>query len=485
MEERQSENIRELSVSDMLWKVLEHWRTLLVCMVVFAALLGAFSYVKSKNAAVDTVPATKEEQEVRAEELRESLSYAQLTQLTDTENYRLRLEETERWMEENPLAKLDPYNVPTITLQYYVDSVPTLDSEGRVLRDYNTDLTKAFTSFVSNMDNRIQMAKLTEDLTEDLTADEISYLISTYSVTDNSFSVTLIGTDESVAEKFADYMKDALEAYSESLKEIIGDHTLKLVNENSIQGTSESIINQRNTIMDRMNTLRTKLASQVKELSDEQKEIYEYDFLIESETEDTIAITEAVITSPSVSKKYIVLGALAGIFLAALWISAKYLLDGRIKSVAELESFRSTEFICEFDTEDKKRRLFGGVDRWIQKRKYHGRAMLPEKERVNILASNLKWLAEKNDISSIYVTGTKLNTNSSCILAVKEALRDVVKVEVGENVLTDAEALNEMVTTGVVLIWEYAEKSYYREVVQLKDLCSTQKVKVLGYVLEK
>ena len=165
--------------------------------------------------------------------------------------------------------------MPTITLQYYVDSVPTLDSEGRILRDYNTDLTKAFTSFVSNMDNRIQMAKLTEDLTEDLTADEISYLISTYSGTDNSFSVTLIGTDESVAEKFADYMKDALEAYSESLKEIIGDHTLKLVNENSIQGTSENIINQRNTIMDRMNTLRTKLASLVKELSDEQKEIYE------------------------------------------------------------------------------------------------------------------------------------------------------------------------------------------------------------------
>ena len=69
-----------------------------------------------------------------------------------------------------------------------------------------------------------------------------------------------------MVEKFADYMKDALEAYSESLKEIIGDHTLKLVNENSIQGTSESIINQRNTIMDRMNTLRKKLASQVKEL---------------------------------------------------------------------------------------------------------------------------------------------------------------------------------------------------------------------------
>ena len=97
----------------------------------------------------------------------------------------------------------------------------------------------------------------------------------------------------------------------------------------------------------------------------------------------------------------------------------------------------------------------------------------------------MKWLAEKNNISSIYVTGTKLNTNSSCIVAVKEALRGVVKVEVGENVLTDAEALNEMVTTGAVLIWEYAEKSYYREVVQLKDLCSTQKVKVLGYVLEK
>lgn len=481
MEEKQTEDIREISVSDMLWKVLEHWRALLVCMVVFAALLGAFSYVKVKNTQVEAVPATKEEQEARAEELRENLSYAQLTQLTDTENYRLRLQETERWMEENPLAKLDPYNVPTITLQYYVESVPTLDSEGRVLRDYNTDLTKAFTSFVSNMDNRVEMAKLTDDLT----ADEISYLISTYSVTDNSFSVTLIGTDEKVAKKFADYMKDALEEYSDTLKEVIGEHELKLVNENSIQGTSDSIINQRNTIMDRMNTLRTKLASMVKELSDEQKEIYEYDFLVSSETEDSTDVTETVVTAPSVNKKYVVLGAAAGIFMAALWIAAKYLLDGRIKSGAELESFRNTEFICELDTENKKKRLFGGVDRWIQKRKHHGRTMLPEEERMNILASNLKWLAEKNHISSLYVTGTKMDAKSPRIAAVKKALNGVVEVKVGDNVLANAEALNEMVTTGTVLIWEYAEKSYYREVLQLKELCSAQKVKVLGYILEK
>ena len=481
MEERQSENIRELSVSDMLWKVLEHWRTLLVCMVVFAALLGAFSYVKSKNAAVDTVPVTKEEQEAHTEELRESLSYAQLTQLTDTENYRLRLEETERWMEENPLAKLDPYNVPTITLQYYVDSVPTLDSEGRVLRDYNTDLTKAFTSFVSNMDNRIQMAKLTEDLT----ADEISYLISTYSVTDNSFSVTLIGTDESVAEKFADYMKDALETYSESLKEIIGGHTLKLVNENSIQGTSESIINQRNTIMDRMNTLRTKLSAMVKELSDEQKVIYEYDFLVETEDSDAAATDEIAMNVPSVDKKYVVIGAAIGLFLAALWVMVKYLLDGRVKSVAELESFHNAEFVCEFVAENKKKRLFGGFDRWIRKKKYRGRTMLSETERINILASNIRWLAEKNEVSSVYVTGTQIDTKDSRIAAVTEVLKGFVAVKVGENVLEDAEALNEMVKTGSVLIWEYADKSFYKEVQQLNGLCVAQQVNVLGCVLVK
>lgn len=481
MEERQSENIRELSVSDMLWKVLEHWRTLLVCMVVFAALLGGFSYVKSRNSTVDTTPVTKEEQKAYVEELRDNLSYAQLTQLTDTENYRLRLEETERWMEENPLAKLDPYNVPTITLQYYVDSVPTLDSEGRVLRDYNTDLTKAFTSFVSNMDNRVQMANLTENLT----ADEISYLISTYSVTDNSFSVTLIGTDESVAQKFAGYMKDALGTYSESLKEIIGEHTLKLVNENSIQGTSENIINQRNTIMDRMNSLRTKLASLVKELSDEQKEIYEYDFLLENESEDNVDAEETLVTVPSMDKKYIAIGAVVGLFLAACWIMAKYLLDGRVKSVEELESLHDAKFVCEILTEKKKKHLFSGVDCWIQKKKHHGRTMLPENERVNILASNLKWLAEKNGISSLYVTGTKINGQDEKITAVKEALDGFVTVKIGENTLENADALNEMVQTGNVLIWEYAEKSFYKEVLQLDELCAAQKVKVLGYILEK
>lgn len=484
MEDRQKESVRELSVSDMLWKMLEHWRSFVLCMIIFAVLLSVFGYVRAKSAAAQNIPATKEEQEERAEELRSDLTYAQLTQLTDTESYRLRLEETERWMEENPLAKLDPYNVPTITLQYYVDSVPTLDSEGRVLRDYNTDLTKAFTSFVSNMDNRIQMAKLTENLTEDLTADEISYLISTYSGTDNSFSVTLIGTDESVAEKFADYMKDALEAYSESLKEIIGDHTLKLVNENSIQGTSENIINQRNTIMDRMNTLRTKLASLVKELSDEQKEIYEYDFLIESEDAES-AVDETLVQASPVSKKYVVLGAVVGIFMMALWIAAKYLLDGRIKSARELESFHEAEFVCEFLAENEKKRAFSGIDCWIQKKKHHGRILLSEAERTNILASNIKWLAETNGVSSLYVTGTKIDADDPRIAAVKKALNGQVDIVIGANVMESAEALNEMIKTGTALIWEYAEKSFYKEVVQLNDLCNAQKVKVLGYILEK
>ena len=480
MEDRQKENVRELSVSDMLWKMLEHWRAFVLCMIIFAVLLSVFSYVRAKSAAAQNIPATKEEQEERAEELRSDLTYAQLTQLTDTENYRLRLEETERWMEENPLAKMDPYNVPTITLQYYVDSVPTLDSEGRVLRDYNTDLTKAFTSFVSNMDNRIQMAKLTEDLT----ADEISYLISTYSGTDNSFSVTLIGTDESVAEKFADYMKDALETYSESLKEIIGEHTLKLVNENSIQGTSESIINQRNTIMDRMNTLRTKLAAMVKELSDEQKEIYEYDFLIESEDAEA-AVDDTLVQAPTVSKKYAVLGAVVGIFMMALWIAAKYLLDGRIKSARELESFHEAEFVCEFLAGSEKKRAFSGIDCWIQKKKHHGRLVLPEKDRIKILTSNIKWLAETNGVSSLYVTGTKIDAGDPRIAAVKKALNGQVDIIIGANVMESAEALNEMIKTGTALVWEYAEKSFYKEVVQLNDLCNAQKVKVLGYILEK
>lgn len=467
---------REIDLQDLFWQLLRHWRAIALCAVIFAILAGALSYMKDNRAAE---AGSQNEREV-VERLRENLEPEGKSRLLEAESYTDRLRETELWVQENPLAQIDPHQARTVTLQYYIDSVPTLDSEGQVLRDYNADLVNAFAAFVTNEENCSQMAELVPNLrTED-----IAYLVSGSYVTDNSFCVKITGTDETMADRFTEFMKTAIDGYSETLRSSMGEHAVVLVNENKSSGISDEFAEYRDLMMTRLSDSRAKVKTLTGEMSEDEMRIYRYD--MDPEKEDlTAGTSEYAEATPGVSVKSILVGAVLGIFVVCVWVTLFYVFDGRVKTVSEVESLLPGSFVSEVsDAGSEKKRLFGFVDRWIVNLQGAKRLILPAERQMQILASNIELLSHKREIEQLYVTGTMLDPTDEQIQQLSALLEQKgITLQVVNSVLQDAAALEQMVSSGVVLLWEYEGKSLYTEIVRLLQLCRTQQVNILGAVV--
>lgn len=268
----------------------------------------------------------------------------------------------------------------------------------------------------------------------------------------------------------------------------------KLIQENdSVDDLSQKLENMKN-----ITSIQNNISSTRSRFDDNQKAYLAYlmgDTDIIPGNEDTydhqanVQKDEASAGGRHISKKYVVVGALLGLILAAIVIIIKYIATSTIKTAAETEENLGLAILGRFDGSDKfydKRRT--ALDRWLRKLKQKNKQKLSYEDSVEMVAAKIQIAAKKQDLKKVCIA---VDSNVAMDkVQHKEFLEDVIskigsepEVLVLNNILGRSDALHDMAGADAVALVIQTENSRFTDVQYERLLCEGFGVPVLGTIV--
>ncbi len=287
-------------------------------------------------------------------------------------------------------------------------------------------------------------------------------------------TVTIYGKNEGQCSKIQQIVDEALHDQLATARKVDPDMTLTYVGESYYDDVRGWIVSQQNnwfTQIQDVDKMITNVETQVKALSSEQTTYYK---LLEEQGE------EAPINPRGLSwKKFLVLGAVLGIFLQLIYYAVKYLFDGNIKTEGELYSVQ----IPVLNRIALKKSPDNRVTRAITRiRKVEGKV----RERDEAMAaSDIALMLKKADAKSVYLvcsSGEAEETATAETLQkkIQEALPSC-NVMIGQP-LSGAEELKKLGESACVVFLVSLKQSKRFRLRKCLEFCDRQQLPVLGAV---
>lgn len=463
---------REISLSDLLWNILRGWRLIIILAIVFAILLTGIRYAKdTKN-----ISSASQKQNISLEELEKTLSKEEQSTLSQAKKLQKQIEEKETYQKDSTLINIDAYEENLVTIQYYIKA----DSQ------YADSLINSYETYINNngiinevknqLDYSIEDSYLGELILAKDSQNNDGVQVSIEESKSTAFSVIIIGQDAQNADELAEAVKTAIQTYSAKLSNTIGSHDLVLVDQYASIISDETLIEKQSDLQTSINTLRTQLTTLTDGFSDTQKQ------LLEDEQEEENSTTPSV-EKANFSKKYFLLGAFVGIFLACVWITLTYILSKKIKTPEEIRELYAIRIFGNLRSKDHKKHTTG-IDCWIDSIHYKEQWTLEEQEEQ--IVANLSVTCKKENIQKIFLT-TSLHLPEedkeqlyALILKLEE---NGVEVVFGENIIRNVKAFEQMAEIGKIVIVEKTQMTQYQTLEKELILCKEQNADILGCIV--
>lgn len=482
---------REIDLIDMIADILSHWRGLFVSLVLGAVLLGAFSYVQSYRNA-EEVKNTEQviQNEVAREDklaqldnvLNEAQKVAVSLVIDDEKEYALR----QQYAELSVLMQMDAYNVPRKELVYklQVEDMGQSYMLGIVYEDLVNNVS--LYQWVEEQTG-ISATAVRELIGVDAKSTEV-VLNGAQETTfgNDSMKIVITHADEKECEKLSKAVKSYLEKQHELLAQELGAHELVLLSESSgvimDTGVLDKQINYENTRLNLLNNI-----AKAKDAFTEEQQLY-YQLLTQPEMEVVVeknvqvqAVPVADV-KPSVSMKYILIGAILFAFAYAGILFVMYILNGKLRASDEVQTLYHISQLGLIVKENKKQFF---LDKWIEAFRNHGKRSFTREQSLELAATAVKISAVKNELNSICLMGCDLKAGADVVCdSLKAALeRDNIAVTVLDNVLYDAAAMEKLEHVKGVVLVEKAGSTMYQEVIGELELAARQGIKVLGGIV--
>lgn len=482
---------REIDLIDLLVDILSHWRGLLVCVLAGALLLGGFSFVRSYQ-RIDSVH--KEEdlfgENMSPEELLQALDEL----LTDTEKMAVNtvlddeqeIAKYQQYVEDSILMQMDPYHIPKRELIYKIQ----MDDMGQsyMLRTVYADIVNG----VGMLQWVEEQAGISSASADELISGEgktgITVLNGVQETESGSdcLKVTIRHYDEKECEKLAKCVKSYIEQQHKLLSQELGEHEVVLLSESASivmdTGVRDLQINYSNTKINFMiNIARSKEA-----FTEEQRAYYALltDGVYVPEIEDdSKAELEPVAAKPSVSVKYVVVGAVLFAFVYAGVLFVIYVFNGKLRTIDELQKLYNISQLGLIVKDDGKKKFF--IDRWINALRNWNKRQFTREQSLELAAAAIKISAGKQELDTIYLMGCDLKAGANVVCQeLKERLaKENITVRILDNVLYDAETMEELESAKGIVLVEKAMSTMYNEILSELELASRQGIKVLGGIV--
>lgn len=308
------------------------------------------------------------------------------------------------------------------------------------------------------------------------------------SIGSDSLKVTVMQKDEKTCEQLAEAVNSYMEEQQKNLAEKLGSHELILLSETSGKIISTDTMVRQIDYGNQLINLKAGIASAKAGFTEDQQKYY--DLLTweekakeaEMDHKDAATEEEPVLESPSVGKKYVLLGAVLFAFVYAGILFLLYIFNSKIRVSDELQNLYHIPQIGVVVKDSKKKFI---LDKWVDDLRHYGKRKFDAKQSMELAFAAVKIAAVKNKLNTICLMGCNLEAGAGSVCEnLKTALeKEGINVTVLDNVLYNAESMEKVDTmTGVVLV-EKAGSTLYNEIANELALLKRQDIAILGGII--
>ncbi len=459
---------REINLAELFWNVLLGWRQIICLGVVFAVLLGGMKFVMN-------VRSSQSLQDINVEEAKEELEEEELNKIEDAKQMQIRIDDYEKYMEKSPLMQINPYQKPVQELQYYVKSDYIINYTKDRERDYTTEVASLYRNYIMGGE---MVQKVIDSAGLSINKEDLGELLQvTPSSEQGTFYINISYADMEKLQEISDVVKSLLEQKSTELQKV-GSHSLELISESQNVVVDTTLIDRKSNMTTSMTTLKTQLQTMKTAMTPQQTAIFEAEMEEirgEKETEEESGF----------SIKYVILGAIVGMFLACAWIACRMLFTARLQSSEEIRSMYGIRLLGEVSASSDKKRFLSVIDKKILAVKNRRKKYLPLEKQIKVVAASIALSCKQEGIDCVYMTGSEYEKADAAVLErMKKELSDQkIKVRDGENISYDAASLQTCIETGNIVFVEQKGQSIYDEIYREINLAKEQKGNILGAVV--
>lgn len=485
---------RKIDLLDMIADILSHWRGLLVALIIGAILMGGFSYVKSYRNVQSEQEAEEEPEldEMSVEEqlaqLEDSLSDSEKISVAATVDDEREYLYKDTYYRESIYMHLDPLNIARTELVYRIQA-----EDGSLAQRLGT-VYKNIVGGVGVYDWVEQQAGIPAEYAAELISVSTDPAIfvgngaQNISIGSDSLKVTVMQKDEKTCEQLAEAVNSYMEEQQKNLAEKLGSHELILLSETSGKIISTDTMVRQIDYGNQLINLKAGIASAKAGFTEDQQKYY--DLLTweekakeaEMDHKDAATEEEPVLESPSVGKKYVLLGAVLFAFVYAGILFLLYIFNSKIRVSDELQNLYHIPQIGVVVKDSKKKFI---LDKWVDDLRHYGKRKFDAKQSMELAFAAVKIAAVKNKLNTICLMGCNLEAGAGGVCEnLKTALeKEGINVTVLDNVLYNAESMEKVDTmTGVVLV-EKAGSTLYNEIANELALLKRQDIAILGGII--
>lgn len=484
---------REIDLLDMIADILSHWRGLLVALIIGAVLMGGFSYVKSyRNVQSEQEAEEPELDEMSAEEqlaqLEDSLSDSEKISVVATVDDEREYIYKDTYYRESIYMHLDPLNIARTELVYRIQA-----EDGSLAQGLGT-VYKNIVGGVGLYDWVEQQAGIAAEYAAELisvSTDPAKFVgnsAQNISIGSDSLKVTVMQKDEKTCEQLAEAVNSYMEEQQKNLAEKLGSHELILLSETSGKIISTDTMGRQIDYCNQLINLKAGIASAKAGFTEDQQKYYDLltwdEKVKEAEMDHKDAATEEkpVLESPSVGKKYVLLGAVLFAFVYAGILFLLYIFNSKIRVSDELQNLYHIPQIGVVVKASNKKFI---LDKWVDDLRHYGKRKFDAEQSMELAFAAVKIAAVKNKLNTICLMGCNLEAGAGSVCeSLKAALeKEGINVTVLDNVLYNAESMEKVdAMTGVVLV-EKAGSTLYNEIANELALLKRQDIAILGGII--
>lgn len=481
---------REIDLLDMIADILSHWRGMIVALVLGAVLLGGVGYMRSFQTAqsaqqqesVVQDEATVQAQLSRLEQSLDDKSRATvLTVVDDEKEYDLK----KTYSENSIYMQLNPLQTVRTELVYQVQTADGL-MDGQLGALYTSLLNNVGLYDWVSQQTGIEAGYVGELISAETVSSLTIQWQQAMSLGTNCVKVSILQSDTEACQKLAEAVKTYISEEQKQLNNELGQHALVLVSETTGFVMNKDLMDEQIKCRNEMASLQSTIATAKVGFTEEQKQYYELVTWEEAEHSEQPAqnVTTEVESkpTPTISKKYVLLGAGLFAFAYAVVICMVYIFNTRLREADELQSIYGIPQIG-LVIRESSRKIF--LDKWVDSLRHYGKRKFTTEQSMELAFAAIKIAAVKNGLNNICLMGCNMSAGADKVCeSLKAALeKEQISVSVLDNVLYDAEAMEKMdAMQGAVLV-EKAGSTLYNEVAGELELLKRQDITVLGGII--
>lgn len=487
----------QIDLMTLMHYILRKWRSIIVVMLIVAVAANLYSVKKSMSEAAAVSTTEEVDIEKQIENAKEELTADELEQVERVYSmyeYNSQLyQENKEYLEKSVLMQLNPNEIPTVMLNYQfkkdqadeeLSNIFTMYENALLDEDTCTAIIQVFGEEYANTSVR-ELISVTD--TENGQNSDIIKLQKDKN--SGILSIQIYAGSEEQCKQVAEIVKTRVLEYTEQLQQIFGNYTVNAISEQYYISSDSNLNMQKSDVVNVVNEVCTAIKNITSGLSEKQIGYFnllakdcEDQTLVKEDTQETANLTANV---QYISMKYILIGLLAGMFLAVCWYAVIYIMTQTVKDVDEVKIITNLPvFGTVLRSNDNGKRNV--IDRWIDSWFAHDKKSENNELLLTRISHEVAMLAGQKDKRNLLVACSESDQNlKKQADSLVEKLRELgMNVTSTDSLVSDnTEVLKQLESADSAVFVEQLMKSEGNQIREAVELCRRCQVEVLGSVI--